>query len=135
MTWLDITHAVGVASRFMQKPKKSHLIVVRQIMRYVNSIIDYRIFHKKGVSCKVTRYCDADLWPWHLSFNNWIYVYLGIRSSISCYNKRQSTVSLLSTKTEYRAIAMATQECMWLIQLLQDLHQSFDYAVELYCDN
>jgi hypothetical protein len=30
---------------------------------------------------------------------------------------------------------MAAQECKWLVQLLEDLHQLTDYVVKLYCDN
>ena len=30
---------------------------------------------------------------------------------------------------------MVVQKCIWLIQLLQNLHQSSNYVVELYCDN
>lgn len=30
---------------------------------------------------------------------------------------------------------MAAQESAWLMQLMEDLHQSTDYAVELHCDN
>ena len=44
-------------------------------------------------------------------------------------------MSLSSTEAKYRTTTMATQECMWIIQLLQDLYQSLDYTVELYCDN
>ena len=50
-------------------------------------------------------------------------------------SKRQPTVSLSSTKVEYRASAMATHECAWLTQPLKDLHQLVDYGVKLSCDN
>ena len=30
---------------------------------------------------------------------------------------------------------MATQERMWLMQILQALDQSFDYTIKLYCGN
>lgn len=55
--------------------------------------------------------------------------------SISWRSKRQPTVSLSTIETEYRATAMATQESMWLIGLMNDLHQLMDYAILLYCDN
>ena len=44
-------------------------------------------------------------------------------------------MSLSSMEVEYRASAMATQECVWLTQLLKDLHQPVDYGVMLSCDN
>ena len=44
-------------------------------------------------------------------------------------------MSLSSTEAEYRATAMATHECVWLTQLLKDLHQLVDYGVKLSCGN
>ena len=60
MTQLDISHVVGMASQFIQQPKKPHLQVGCWILRYIKSTIDYGIFYKKDVSCKITRYCDID---------------------------------------------------------------------------
>jgi hypothetical protein len=31
----DIAHSVGIVSRFMEKPTTEHLIVVKQVLRYV----------------------------------------------------------------------------------------------------
>ncbi|KAA0033602.1 putative mitochondrial protein [Cucumis melo var. makuwa] len=38
-------------------------------------------------------------------------------------------------EVEYRATTMATQENMWLKQLMKDLHQEINHATTLYCDN
>ena len=55
--------------------------------------------------------------------------------AISWCSKRQPTVSLSTTKAEYKATAMAAQECDWLMQLMSNLKQQRDYPVQLYCDN
>ena len=47
MTRLDITFAGRIVSRYMQKPKKSHLEAVRRILRYVKEIVDYGLLYKK----------------------------------------------------------------------------------------
>lgn len=47
----------------------------------------------------------------------------------------QPTISLLTTKTKYRAEAMAAQESTWLMQLMKDLHQEINYSSSLYCTN
>lgn len=60
LTRLDISYAVGVISRYMQNPKKSHLQVVRRILRYVNNTVCYGILYKKGVECKLDGYYDAN---------------------------------------------------------------------------
>ncbi|KAE8684543.1 putative disease resistance protein [Hibiscus syriacus] len=51
------------------------------------------------------------------------------------YVKRQPTVSLSTTESEYRVAVMAAQESTWPIQLMNDLHQPIDYTVLLYYDN
>ena len=44
-------------------------------------------------------------------------------------------MSLSSTESEYRALAIATQEYTWLMQLMKNLHQLVEHAVQLHCDN
>ncbi|KAM1206869.1 hypothetical protein EV1_007562 [Malus domestica] len=120
----------------MQNPKKPHLEAVRRILRYVKSTIDYGLLYKKGEDCKLVGYCDADYAGDHDTRRSTTgYVFkLGSRT-ISWCSKRQPTVSLSTTEAEYRAAAIAAQESTWLIQLMNNLHQSVDYVVPLYCDN
>ncbi|XP_019104321.2 uncharacterized mitochondrial protein AtMg00810-like [Beta vulgaris subsp. vulgaris] len=59
------------------------------------------------------------------------YVFNLASGAISWCSKRQPTVSLSSTEAEYRAAVMATQECVWLAQLLKDLHQPIDRGIKL----
>ncbi|XP_020265764.1 uncharacterized protein LOC109841261 [Asparagus officinalis] len=60
MTRLDILFAVGVMSRYMQKPKKPHLEAIRRILRYIKGTVNYGLIYKKGEECEVYGYCDAD---------------------------------------------------------------------------
>ncbi|KAL5795083.1 hypothetical protein ACOSP7_003677 [Xanthoceras sorbifolium] len=136
LTRPDISYAVGVMSRYMQNPKKSHLEAVRRILRYVKSTIDYGLMYKKGENCKLVGYCDADYAGDHDTRRSTTgYMFTLGSGTISWCSKRQPTVSLSTTEAEYRAAAMAAQESTWLIQLMNDLHQQVDYAVPLYCDN
>lgn len=61
-------------------------------------------------------------------FQSWIWSYIMVR-------KRQPTVALSSTEVEYRSATMAAQESTWLKQLMEDLHQSTEYQVRIFCDN
>ena len=53
--------------------------------------------------------------------------------SWSC--KRQLTVSRSSAEAEYRAVAHAVAETVWLRQLLAELHRPIQQATIMYCDN
>lgn len=44
-------------------------------------------------------------------------------------------MSLSSTEAEYRAAAVAAQECVWLVQLLSELYQYDNVSVQMFCDN
>ncbi|XP_062114705.1 secreted RxLR effector protein 161-like [Humulus lupulus] len=120
----------------MQTPKKSHLEVVRRILRYIKGTIDYGLMCKKGESCKLVGYCDTDYAGDHDTRRSTTgYMFMLGSGMISWCSKRQLTVPLSTTEAEYRAAAMAAQENTWLIQLIKDLHQPIDYAMPLYCDN
>ncbi|KAA0045541.1 Retrovirus-related Pol polyprotein from transposon TNT 1-94 [Cucumis melo var. makuwa] len=60
--------------------------------------------------------------------------YLG-DSLISWRSKKQNVVSRSSTKSEYRALADATAELLWLCWLLTDMGVPQQGPTLLYCDN
>ncbi|KAL0462187.1 UNVERIFIED_CONTAM: putative mitochondrial protein [Sesamum latifolium] len=111
LTSPDISFAIGVMSRYMQNPKKSHLEAVRRILRYVKSILDYGIMFKKDEDCKLVGYCDADYAGDHDTRRSTTsYVFMLGSGAVSWCSKRQPTVSLSTIEAEYRAAAMAAQE-------------------------
>jgi len=55
--------------------------------------------------------------------------------AVNWSSKKQPTVALSSTETEYRGVAIVTCEVVWLQKLLSDLGQSMDAPVVIYCDN
>ncbi|XP_062103182.1 uncharacterized mitochondrial protein AtMg00810-like [Humulus lupulus] len=136
LTRPDTSYAVGVASRYMQHPKKPHLEAVRRMLRYVKDTINYGLLYKKDDEVKIVGYCDANYAGDHdTRRSTTVYVFKLGSGAISWCSKRQPTVSLSTTEAEYRAAAMTAQESMWLMQLMKDLHQSTDNAILLYCDN
>ncbi|KAH9750713.1 retrovirus-related pol polyprotein from transposon RE2 [Citrus sinensis] len=61
-------------------------------------------------------------------------VFLG-ESPISWKSKKQATVARSTAEAEYRAMASATCELIWLKSLLHDLGVSHPQPMQLYCDN
>ena len=54
---------------------------------------------------------------------------------VSWSARKQATVSRSSTESEYKALANATAEIMWVQSLLQELCVSSPPAAVLWCDN
>ncbi|WVZ25754.1 hypothetical protein V8G54_004298 [Vigna mungo] len=59
----DIVFEVGLLSRFMSKPMRSHMVAAKRMFRYVKAIKDLGILFprtKKAVDLKLVGYSDAD---------------------------------------------------------------------------
>jgi len=54
---------------------------------------------------------------------------------ISRKNKKQSVAARSSAEAEYRTMALATCELIWLNQLLKELQFGKDTQMTLICDN
>jgi hypothetical protein len=133
-TRFDIATAVSVVSGFLDKPKKIHCEMVRQIFWYLRGTMDHKLHYKANSDLKLTGYVDA-------SYANGA----GYRSMsghgfklgdclISWYSTRQSIVALSTMESEYIALTPAVQEVIWLKQLLEDLGCPQN-TITLYEDN
>jgi len=61
-------------------------------------------------------------------------IYLG-NNLVSWCSKKQSTTSKSSTEAEYRSVASATSELMWIKSLLSELKININSKTVLWCDN
>lgn len=62
-------------------------------------------------------------------------IYLTGDSLISWKSKKQSVIARSTAEAEYRAMASATAEVVWLQWLLFDMGVSLHSSMPLYCDN
>ena len=59
-TWPDISHAVGVISRFMHNPDRSHWNTVKHVFRYLAGTKDHDIIFGPNPTTGVVGYTDSD---------------------------------------------------------------------------
>ncbi|KAH9684575.1 hypothetical protein KPL70_013597 [Citrus sinensis] len=104
--------------------------------KYVGDILrKAHMLGSKG-SPTLTAYSDAD-WgvdPDDRRSVGGYCVYLG-SNLVSWSSKKQNTVSRSSAESEYRALALATSEMLWITYLLKELKVSLTKSHVLYYDN
>ncbi|KAI0510739.1 hypothetical protein KFK09_011348 [Dendrobium nobile] len=131
----DIAYAVNNLSQHMHDPQPTHFFMLKRLLRYIKGTAHFRLPITKSDLCLRT-YSDAD-WASDLvtrKSTSGYCTFLG-NTLISRAIKKQTTVSRSSTASEYRALAAATADTIWLKRLFTDLQIPHTQPIDLYCDN
>lgn len=132
----DITFAVSNVSRFCSRPTEQHWKAVVRIFKYLKGTIDYGLnYVKMSYSC-ISGYSDAD-WAGDVNDRKSTsgYIFLKSGAAITWSSRKQSCVALSTAEAEYVALSSATQEAVWLRQLISELVASSDEPTVIYEDN
>ncbi|GAU43236.1 hypothetical protein TSUD_241260 [Trifolium subterraneum] len=113
----EISHSFGIVSRFMQKPKVTHMQAVKRIMRYLQGTIDYGILFPKPIGHKgnLIGFCDSDWCGDQVERKSTMgYVFKLFDSPISWSSKKQTVVALFTCEAEYISACYATCQAISL---------------------
>jgi hypothetical protein len=132
----DLASSVGIVCRFMDNPGKPHWEAVKRILKYIQGTLNHGLILGGTAPLTLRCYSDSD-WAGcpDTRRSTTGYITLLGTSPISWKSKVQPTVALSSTEAEYMALAMATQEIMWLRQLLTDINLPPTSPTTIYEDN
>ena len=122
LTRPDIAFAVNKVCQFMHSPTKDHLQAVKRILRYLKCTIHHGLLLQRSSSFALHAFSNAD-WASNIDdrrSHSGYCIFMG-PSLICWYSKKQPTVSRSSTESEYRSLATATCEILWLQMLLAEL--------------
>ncbi|PKU68501.1 Retrovirus-related Pol polyprotein from transposon TNT 1-94 [Dendrobium catenatum] len=131
----DISYSVNVLCQHMHDPQPVHYHLLKRLLRYIQGTTHFGLPISKG-PLQLMSMSDAD-WasdPITRRSTSGYCSFLG-STLISWSVKKQHTVARSSTEAEYRAIAAATADILWLRKLLHDFNISIDQPTILYCDN
>jgi hypothetical protein len=136
LTRPDISFAVNKLSQFMHKPTTTHWTVVKRLLRYLKQTIFHGIHIQKATTWHLTTYSDAD-WAGNIDDRTSTSAYISFlgHNPISWSSKKQRVVARSSTEAEYRSLANAASETMWLLSLLSELGFPLKAPPSLLCDN
>jgi hypothetical protein len=136
LTRPDLSFAVNRVCQFMHRPLKPHWQAVKRILRYLQYTLSHGLLLHRSSSNVLQAYSDAD-WagcPDDRHSTSAYCVFLG-SNLVSWSSRKQPAVSRSSTEAEYKAVANATAELLWIQALLQELGVRTSSPPTLWCDN
>ena len=120
----------------MSNPLENHWKAVKRILRYLAGSLHHGLLLSPSHQPLGLRgFCDAD-WAADVDdrrSTSGACVFLG-PNLVSWWSKKQPLVARSSAEAEYRSLADATAEIMWLQSLLEELKVPVGRPV-VYCDN
>jgi hypothetical protein len=131
----DICFVVNTLSQYLEEPKRFHLVVANNVMRYLKGTLDYGLCYTRDNDFRLYGYISS----WVGSVSN--------RKSTSgcCFSlgstmnswksRKQSSISLIMTKEEYIATCSTSCEAIWLRKLLIGMFDLEMEATVILCDN
>jgi len=136
LTCPDLSFAVNKVCQFLHKPTTVHWTTVKRIMRSVKRTLALGLKLRRSSSTLVSAFSDAD-WAGCVDdrrSTDGFAVFFG-PNLVSWSARKQLTVSRSNTEAEYKALANATAEMMWIQRLLTELGVPHVKAARLWCDN
>ncbi|CAM8916639.1 unnamed protein product [Rhodiola kirilowii] len=132
----DLAFPVHLLSQYMQAPTEDHMRAAHRVLRYIKSAPAQGLLFSSNSSFDLAGYCDADWASCPITRRSVSGYCMMLGSSVlSWKTKKQAVVARSSAESEYRALAGACGEVLWLVRLLGDLRVHLSPPVPVYCDN
>lgn len=131
----DLALVASQLAQFLDKPGTAHWAAFKRVLRYLKRTNDVGITLGGG-KVELEAYSDSDYAGCPFTRRSVTgYCMLVAGGCVSWRARKQATVATSSTEAEYRAAYEATQEVVWLRQLLDDFGYQQGGPTTLRCDN
>ncbi|GJW33590.1 ribonuclease H-like domain-containing protein [Tanacetum coccineum] len=132
----DISYAVHCLSQFMHRPLRSHLKIALKVLRYLKGSPGKGVHIIRCPKVSLETFVDADWAKCLITRKSVTGFCLFLNGSlVSWKSKKQNTLSKSTAEAEYRAMASATSETIWVLKILKDLNLGNILPVNVFCDS
>jgi hypothetical protein len=136
LTGPDISFSVNKVCQYLHAPTTGHMTAVKRNLSFLQHTLDMGLHIRQSTSTMVSAFSDTD-WGGctdDKKSTGGFVVFLG-PNLISWCVKKQKTVSRASIEAEYKTMADATAEVMWIQSILHELQVPGPHCARLWCDN
>ena len=133
----DLSFAVGMASRFMERPIVMHHKAVKQTLRYLKGTMHYGLVYGRGGGAEeITGFTDSDMAGDMDDCKSTSGMALYVNKCLVAWNsQKQITVALSSCEAEFMAATAAACHVLWLRSLLAEIIGAEPKPVKMFVDN
>jgi len=131
----DLAQTIQQISQFSQTPTRTHEKAAKHALRYLNGTTDEGITYNGNLGMKLEFWSDAN-WggeEGRESVSGFVATIAG--GSVTYSSKKQGSVALSSTESEYMALLHALKELIWLHRFLKEIGYDTDKQNTIFCDN
>ncbi|XP_071678452.1 uncharacterized mitochondrial protein AtMg00810-like [Lolium perenne] len=136
LTRPDLAFSVNKICQFLHAPTTEHWTAAKRILRYVQDTLQLGITFRRSSSTFLSAFTDAD-WAGCLDDRRStgdFAIFVG-PNLFFWSARKQATVSRSSTEAEYKDLANATAELIWVEALLTELGVKLKEKPSIWCDN
>ena len=133
----DLSFAVGMASRFMERPTVMHHKAVKQTLRYLKGTMHHGLVYGRGGGAEeITGFTDSDMAGDMDDRKSTSGMAFYVNKCLVAWNsQKQKTVALSSCEAEFMAATAAACHALWLRSLLAEIIRAEPKPVKLFVDN
>ena len=131
----DLAQTIQQISQFSQKPTRNHEKAVKHALRYLNGTINQGITYNGNLGMRLEFWSDAN-WggrEGRESVSGFVATLAG--GAVTYSSKKQSSIALSSTESEYMALLHALKEQIWLLRFLKEIGYDISDQNTIYMDS